>query len=88
MSDTGRDLPVNFSSFVISLASSAMTHLGEAAHPETGQSEVMLPLAKNTIDLLALFQEKTEGNLDEDEKKLLETLVYELRMKYVEKSKT
>ena len=83
---TQRDLPVNFSSFVVSLASSAMLHLGEAPHPETGKPAADLPLAKNTIDLLGILQEKTKGNLDEEEGKLLETLLYELRMKYVAKT--
>ena len=77
-----RFLPVTFSSFVVSLAGSAMMHLGEAPHPGTGKTESNLPLAKNTIDLLTLLQEKTKGNLDGEETELLTTLVNELSSKY------
>ncbi len=76
------ELPtVSFSSFIVSLATSAMTNLGEGPG---GQLD--LGLAKQTIDLLALLQEKTAGNLDDEEKKLLEAVVYETRMRYLEKS--
>ena len=77
-----RALPVTFSSFVVSLAGSAMMHLGEAPHPATGKTEPNLPLARNTIDLLSLLQDKTSGNLDEEEQTLLKTLVNELKGKY------
>lgn len=77
-----RFLPVTFSSFVVSLAGSAMMHLGEAPHPGTGQTESNLPLAKNTIDLLSLLKEKTQGNLDGEETALLNALVDELNGKY------
>ena len=83
MSDSSqRALPVTFSSFIVSLAGSAMMHLGEAPHPGTGQIEANPPLARNTIDLLSLLQEKTKGNLDDEEKGLLNTLVVELNSKY------
>ena len=77
-----RALPITFSSFIVSLAGSAMMHLGEAPHPGTGDTQANLALAKNTIDLLALLQDKTQGNLDEEEKGLLNTLVVELNTKY------
>jgi len=77
-----RELPVTFSSFVVSLAGSAMMHMGEAPHPSTGDVGVNLALAKNTIDLLRLMENKTNGNLDEEEKTLLETLVVELQNRY------
>ena len=79
-----RDLPISFSSFVVSLASSAMLHLGLAPHPGTGRTEVSLPLARNTIDLLGILKEKTAGNLDEDETKLLESVLFDLRTRFVE----
>jgi hypothetical protein len=83
---TQHDLSVNFSSFIVSLATSAMVHLGEG--PPGAPTEVNMELAKNTIDLLGLLTEKTDGNLDADEKKLLETLLFETRTKFLEKSKT
>jgi len=59
-----------------------MMHMGEAPHPSTGDVGVNLALAKNTIDLLRLMENKTNGNLDEEEKTLLETLVVELQNRY------
>lgn len=80
-----RSVPVSFSSFLISLASSAMVHLGETNDPATGGDNVNLPLARSTIDLIALLEAKTAGNLDEEETKLMTTLLGELRTKYVSK---
>jgi hypothetical protein len=74
---------VTFSTFVLSLSSSAMVHLGEVPEPETGQTQQDLPLAKHTIDILAMLKEKTHACLDADESKLLDGILYELRMKYV-----
>ena len=54
---------VDFHTFVLSLGSSALLHLGELEHPEAGPAEKDLPLAKHTIDILAMLQEKTRGNL-------------------------
>ena len=84
---THRELPVSFSSFVVSMATSTMVSLGEGP-TGAGAGEVNLELARNGIDLLGMLREKTEGNLDDDEQKLLETLLYELRTKFVEKSKS
>ncbi len=81
-----RELPVSFSSFVISLAGSAMVQLGEAPDPITGEKKADLQLARNTIDLLGVLQEKTKGNLDEEEQKLLESVLYECRTKFIEAS--
>lgn len=83
MSDSpSTDLPVNFASFVVSLAGSAMMHLGLAPDPGAGGTAVNLPVARNTIDLLAVLKEKTAGNLDEEEDQLLSTLIEELEGKY------
>jgi hypothetical protein len=81
-----RELLVSFSSFLVSLASSAMLHLGEAPDPVTRKHEPNLPLARNTIDLLGLLKEKTKGNLDEEEERLLDTLLHELRSRFVERA--
>ena len=83
MAETERDLPVNFATFVVSLASSAMLYLGEVPDPTTQQSGVNLPLAKQTIDLLGVLQDKTQGNLDGEERQLLESVLSDLRVKYV-----
>jgi hypothetical protein len=74
---------ITFSSFIISLSSSAFIHLGDMPDPTTGQISKNLPLAKQTIDLLGLLREKTRNNLQEDEEKLFDHLLYELRMRYV-----
>ena len=78
---------VDFSAFIMSLTSSAFYHLGDMADPTTGKKEVNLPAVQQTIDMLIMLQEKTKGNLKEDENKLLEQLVYELQVKYVAKTK-
>lgn len=82
------DLPqIDFSTFLLSLSTSAFIHLGEIPHPETGEPEKSLPMARQTIDTLAMLQQKTQGNLSRDESRLLEHLLYELRLKFVEASK-
>lgn len=83
-----REFPqINFTTFVLSMASSAQVHLGLVPNPTTKKPEVSLPLAKQTISILEMLQEKTKGNLEDDENKLFEQLLYELRMLYVEKNK-
>jgi hypothetical protein len=79
--------PVDFGTFVLSLGSSAIMHLGEVEHPQSGQKEKDLPMAKHTIDLLSMLQAKTRGNLSPQEDRLLESLLYDLRIRYVEASK-
>ena len=74
---------VNFSTFVFSLSSSAFLHLGEMEDPNTGKKEKNLPMAKHTIDILGMLEEKTKGNLSEDEGQLLKNMLYDLRMRYV-----
>jgi len=78
---------VDFSTFIMSLTSSAFYHLGDMPDPSTGKKEVNLPAVQQTIDMLTMLREKTKGNLKEDEKKLLEQLIYELQVKYVAKTK-
>ena len=87
MSDAGKEeaLPsIDFATFVVSLSHSALMNLGEAEHPETSSVEVNLPLAKQTIDLLGLLEEKTKGNLSGDEERLLSQVLFDLRMRFVE----
>ena len=73
---------VTFSTFVLSLASSALVQLGEVPNPETGATEQDLVIAN---DILTMLEEKTRPCLDSDEARLLEGILYELRMKYVMK---
>ena len=90
MTDANDDvLPhVDFSTFVLSLSHSALMHLGEAPSPETGAVEKNLPLARQTIDLVGMLEEKTKGNLTGDEERLVGQILFDLRMRYVEQSKT
>ncbi|MFQ5740961.1 MAG: DUF1844 domain-containing protein [Acidobacteriota bacterium] len=78
---------IGFSSFLFSLATTAMVHLGEIPDPEGGKSREDLDAAKQMIDILTMLKEKTEGNRATEETRLLEELLYELRMKFVAKSK-
>lgn len=78
---------LDFSTFIMSLTSSAFYHLGDIADPETGKTETNLPAVQQTIDMLIMLKEKTQGNLNEEEAKLLEQLIYELQMKFVAKNK-
>ncbi|MBN1283058.1 MAG: DUF1844 domain-containing protein [Proteobacteria bacterium] len=78
---------MDFSTFTLSLATSAQFHMGLVPHPSTGKPEKNLPLAKETIDLIAMLQEKTRGNLSEQESRLMEHVLYDLRMMYVEVKK-
>lgn len=75
---------IDFSTFVLSLSHSSLVHLGDAPDPSTGQVKVSLPMARQTIDLLALLEHKTRGNLAGEEERLLEQALYDLRMRYVE----
>ncbi len=82
---TDEALPsIDFATFVLSLSHSALMHLGEAPHPETNTVEQNIPLARQTIDLLGVLEEKTKGNLTGDEERLLHQVLYDLRMRFVE----
>jgi hypothetical protein len=74
---------LTFSTFVYSLSTSVLVHLGEIPEPVTEKMEKNLPLAKQTIDILGILQEKTKGNLTPDEEDLLNGFLYDLRMRYV-----
>src|SRR5512136_1487915 len=74
---------LNFSTFVFSLGTSAMYHFGDFPDPATKKAERNLEAAKQTIDILGILKEKTKGNLNDEEERLLESLLYELRMRYV-----
>ncbi|MCU0256825.1 MAG: DUF1844 domain-containing protein [Vicinamibacterales bacterium] len=78
---------VSFTAFVMSLATTAAVHFGDVPDPANGESQANLPAASQMIEVLAMLKEKTQGNLDAEETELVDTLLYELRMRYVEASK-
>lgn len=76
---------VNFVGFVLSLAHTAAVHFGDVPDPVSGATiEANLPASQQMIDILALLEEKTRGNLTVEERQLLEQVLYELRMRFVE----
>ncbi len=77
---------VNFSTFIISLSTEVLFHLGEFPHPVSGEKQKDLPLAKHAIDTLAMLKEKTQGNLSDEEQQLLEGMLYDLRMAFIRTS--
>lgn len=76
---------ITFSGFILSLATTAAVHFGDIGDPNTGNpAEPNLPAAAQMIELIALLQEKTRGNLIEPEERLIDDLLYELRVRYVQ----
>jgi hypothetical protein len=76
---------INFSTFIFSLNTSALLHLGEVPDPATGKQQPDLPMAKQTIDLIAMLEDKSRGNLTSDEENLIKHILYDLRLRYVQK---
>lgn len=82
---TGEQSPeISFSAFVISLSTQALMHLGEMENPLSGKVETDMPVAKQLIDIIGVLREKTRGNLDSGEEKLMDDVLFDLRMRYVE----
>lgn len=79
---------IDFPTFVLSIASAAMMGLGLAPRPDSGKQEVDLELARQNIDLLDLIREKTKNNLTPEEEKMLERVLFEVRTKFLEVSKS
>ena len=82
----GEEIPlqeINFTSFIFSLSTSALIQLGEIEDPFTKKESKNLPVAKQTIDLIGMLGEKTKGNLTSDEEKFLDSVLFDLRMRYV-----
>jgi hypothetical protein len=77
---------LDFNALVLSLGSSVIVHLGEAPDPTTGEKRGKpdFTLAQQSIDLLAMLQEKTRGNLTDEERRFLDGMLYDLRMLFVE----
>lgn len=80
-----RPTGIDFSTFILSLGSSTLIFLGGIEDPIKGEKMVNLPQAREMIDLLTILKEKTKGNLNKEEGILLDNLLFDLRMRYVEK---
>ena len=78
---------VNFNSLIFSLSSSALFHLGEIADPQSGEKGKDLPMARHSIDIIAMLKDKTKGNLAGEEEKFIENILADLRMRYVKATK-
>jgi hypothetical protein len=74
---------LDFSAFILTLATTAQVGLGSMPNPQTHQTEVNLPAAKQVIDILGLLKDKTTGNLSQDEQALLDSALFNLRMLYI-----
>ncbi len=74
---------ITFPSFLFSMGTSVFVALGDIPDPTTGETQKNLPLAKQTINLLGLLREKTRNNLTEEEERLFDHLLYDLRMRYI-----
>lgn len=78
---------VTFSTFIMSLNTSALYHLGEIKDPQTGQTNVDFDLARHAIDTLVMLQQKTKGNLSRDEEEMLKNIVYDVKIRFVKARK-
>lgn len=78
---------ISFGTFVVGLSTQALMHLGEIPDPQGGRMAPDLPAAQQLIDIIGMLQEKTRGNLDHDEQALLDAVLFDLRMKYVERAR-
>jgi len=80
--EAGGPHPVDFVSFVLSLTSTAFIHLGEVEDPVEGSRRVDLEAARQMIDIIDMLRLKTKGNLDPQEEKVIERILFELKLKY------
>lgn len=79
--------PLDFSTFILSLSSSVLMHLGVVENPVTGKKDKEPLVARQTIDLIGLLRDKTKGNLTEEEAKLIDDILHELQLWYVKEAK-
>ena len=86
--EVGREPGVSFSEFVLGLGANAAHILGADDDPEEVAARADLVSAAQHIDILSMLRDKTQGNLDEEEQKLLDSLLYDLRMRYLEVART
>ncbi|MGD0288357.1 MAG: DUF1844 domain-containing protein [Candidatus Binataceae bacterium] len=78
---------MTFGTFLVGLSTQALMLLGDIPDPQTGKPELDLVGAQQLIDIVGMLERKTRGNLDREEAQLIEAILYELRMKYVERAK-
>ena len=81
------ELTMDFSAFILSLNASSLIHLGEIPDPQSRERTMNIPAAKHTIEILEILKEKTAGNLDQEETKLLDDILFNLRLKFLQHSK-
>jgi hypothetical protein len=86
--DQNSNPEINFETFILSVGTAAMMALGEIENPMTKKKEVDLESAKQNIRILEVLAEKTKGNLDDREQKMMQGISYEIKMKFVEKTAT
>jgi hypothetical protein len=77
---------IDFPSYILSYYTQGLVLLGEVPNPYTNKKEEDVEAARHTIDILSMIEEKTKGNLSKDEQQLLESVLYELRMKFMAKT--
>jgi hypothetical protein len=78
--------PIDFPSYILSYYTQGLVLLGEVPNPYTNKKEEDVEAARHTVDILSMLQEKTKGNLGKDEEQLLDSVLYELRMKFMAKT--
>jgi hypothetical protein len=78
--------PIDFPSYILSYYTQGLVLLGEVPNPYTNKKEEDVEAAKHTVDILSMLQQKTKGNLSKDEEQLLDSVLYELRMKFMAKT--
>lgn len=83
-SDEATEAPVSFSTFILGLSTQALLHLGEIEDPSSGRVQRDLGAAKHVIDILGILKDKTRNNLEQSEEQLVDAVLYDLRMRYVE----
>lgn len=86
-SETDQPLEITLSTFLMSLSTQALMCLGEIPNPISGQPEPDLLAVRELIDIISMLQQKTGGNLDPAEARLFEKILYDLRMRFVEKAR-
>jgi len=78
--------PIDFPSYILSYYTQGCVLLGEVPNPYTNKKEEDLEAAKHTVDILSMLEQKTKGNLSKEEQQLIESVLYELRMKFMAKT--
>lgn len=82
-----KEVDIQYFQLVLSLQGAAMQQMGKVTSPLTGKVERDMDMAKNSIDMLEMVERKTRGNLSDDERKLIEHVLYELRLNFVDELK-